>query len=171
MEDHNLIREFNHGKEEAFKTIFYMYYHDVFRFIWSIVKNEVDAEDIALITFQSLFNLCTKFHNIQNIKAFLFLSAKNGSRNYLKLTKNAEVRNKRYSDSQQEIEHLVIESELLELIYKAIEQLPVECKRVFKMLYYGELPPNEIAKLLNITVQTVYAQKHRAIKALKLKLL
>ena len=171
MEDHNLILEFNRGKEEAFKTIFYMYYQDVFRFIWSIVKNEVDAEDIALITFQSLFNLCTKFHNIQNIKAFLFLSAKNGSRNYLKLTKTRETRNKRYSDSQPEIEYLLIESELLELIYKSIELLPDECRRVFKMLYYDELQPNEIAKLLNITVQTVYAQKHRAIKALKLKLL
>lgn len=171
MEDHNLIHEFNRGKEEAFKTIFYMYYQDVFRFIWSIVKNEADAEDIALITFQSLFQRCTTFHNIQNIKAFLFLSAKNSTRNYFKLTKNAEIRNKRYSDSLQEIEYALIESELLELIYKAIELLPEECKRVFKLLYYDNLPPNEIAKLLNITVQTVYAQKHRAIKSLKLKLL
>ena len=170
MEYHNLIHEFNRGKEETFKTIFYMYYTDILRFTWSIVKDEQQAEDITLITFQSLFNRCNKFSNIENIKAFLFISAKNSALNYLIAKERNLKRNNKYTELHSQ-ETLIIESELLDKIYSAIEQLPDECKRVFKMIYYDELPPNEIAKLLNITVQTVYAQKHRAIKSLKLKLL
>jgi hypothetical protein len=38
------------------------------------------------------------------------------------------------------------------------------------MLYYEELSPAEVAGILNISVSTVYNQKSRAVKALRITL-
>ena len=51
----------------------------------------------------------------------------------------------------------------MEAIHNAIENLPEECRRIFKVLYYEELQPAEVAELLQISVNTVYVQKSRAV--------
>jgi RNA polymerase sigma-70 factor (ECF subfamily) len=62
-----------------------------------------------------------------------------------------------------------IKTELVEAVRNAIEELPEGCRMVFKLLVYEGLKPAEIAEVLQISVNTVYAQKNRAMQALWLK--
>jgi len=62
-----------------------------------------------------------------------------------------------------------IKTDLVEEVRNAIEKLPGECRKVFKMLYQGKTAA-EIAEILQISVNTVYVQKNRAMKALRLSL-
>ncbi|MNL56682.1 ECF RNA polymerase sigma factor SigW [compost metagenome] len=66
--------------------------------------------------------------------------------------------------------HKIIESELIEKLYQAISTLPEGCKKVFKLGYLEGLSNTKIAETLNISVNTVRAQKQRGLKALKTRL-
>lgn len=170
----NLIREFNAGKESAFKEVFQTYYPYLLLFVTKMNGNKTEAEDIVLVTFQSLFVKHLEFDSLSKIKAFLFITARNNCVNSLVTNKRKGTKYKIWLDGiddEKAMELEGIKTELLGLIHDEIENLPLECKRVFKMLIYDELKPVEIGVILGITTQTVYVQKNRAIKALRIKLI
>jgi RNA polymerase sigma-70 factor (ECF subfamily) len=120
-----------------------------------------------------LFDRCDKFETEINIKAFLYVTCRNSGINYINAKEQERQRLKQFSlllsnEGESEIIYN-INNELVAAVNRAIEELPDSCRKVFEMLYYEELAPAEIAGKLNITVSTVYNQKSRAIKALRLK--
>ena len=60
----------------------------------------------------------------------------------------------------------LIEEEMLGQLYRAIEELPTECARVFKLGLEG-LSNQEIADTLSVSIHTVKTQKQRAMSVLK----
>jgi RNA polymerase sigma-70 factor (ECF subfamily) len=143
-------------------------------FTKKITGSQDEAQDIATEVFMTLFNLHDHFNSEPNIRSFLYVSARNRCINYLKTKKRSDIRNQRFvervqDDTLLEYEHS-IKAEIVETIHNAIENLPEECRRIFKMLYYEELKPAEVAELLQISVNTVYVQKSRAVGMLRLKL-
>ena len=65
----------------------------------------------------------------------------------------------------------IIREEVLHEVYAAIEALPFQCRRVFKMCYVDGLSNPEIAERSNLSVHTVKNYKVRAIGLLRLKFL
>jgi RNA polymerase sigma-70 factor (ECF subfamily) len=61
-------------------------------------------------------------------------------------------------------------SEILDDLKLAIEELPVNCREIFKMSRYSQMKNKEIAAGLNISVRTVETQIYRALKLLRKKL-
>lgn len=59
------------------------------------------------------------------------------------------------------------ETEMFEEIFTAIEELPAECRRIFKMSYIEHLSIQEIAKQLDIAETTIKTQRARAKKYLQ----
>lgn len=172
MSEENLISDFNVGVESAFKIIFDMFYAKILFFVIKMIDNKSEAEDIVLISFQLLFNKCDSFEGIDRIKAFLYITAKNRCVNYLNRQKRTTLMNsyfKKMQDDKSFTYEYSIKDDLIDRINNAIETLPGECKRIFKLLHFDQLSPSEVAKKLNISVNTVNAQKHRAINHLKVK--
>jgi RNA polymerase sigma-70 factor (family 1) len=168
-----MINAFNQGDEKIFKTVFRHYYPALFLFVRKLTESREEAEDITLRAFQSLFDRCDKFETEINIKAFLYVTCRNSGINYINAKEQERQRLKQFSlllSNEGESEVIYnINNELVAAVNRAIEELPDSCRKVFEMLYYEELAPAEIAGKLNITVSTVYNQKSRAIKALRLK--
>ncbi|HEY8895158.1 MAG TPA: sigma-70 family RNA polymerase sigma factor, partial [Niastella sp.] len=112
----------------------------------------------------------------EHIKAFLFVTTRNASLNYLRHIQ-------RKTASQSELSYLqkdkddhdvitdMIEGELLRKIYPLIETLPTKCKTIFKLIYFEDASTDEVAEKLHITPRNVLNQKRRAIQLLKKKLL
>ena len=63
-----------------------------------------------------------------------------------------------------------IETNIVATIHQAIDNLPPQCREVFRLLYYEERSPAEVAELLGISASTVYVQKSRAVNMLRMKL-
>jgi RNA polymerase sigma factor (sigma-70 family) len=61
----------------------------------------------------------------------------------------------------------VAESEQYELLHELMEGLNAKDKLFFKYFYEDDLPPEEIASLMNVSVSTIYSTKSRIIKKLK----
>src|SRR5260370_37520717 len=58
------------------------------------------------------------------------------------------------------------ENELRVRLYKAIDQLPEQCQKVFRMSRFEELKPQEIADRLGISIKTVKNHITHALKQL-----
>lgn len=168
------ILDFQQGDEKAFERVFKSYYTSIVVFTKKIIGNQAEAEDITIDVFSILFKRFEHFDNESKISSFLYKSARNRCLNYLKAKKRHDVRNLEFveriqDDTLLEYEYS-IKQEIIEAINKAIEDLPDECKKIFKLLYYKEMKPTEVAAELHISVNTVYVQKSRAITMLRLRL-
>lgn len=167
------ISDFKRGNEKVFKKIFDHYYPALLLFITKLTGSREEAEDISLRGFQALFDRCAGFETEINMKAFLYISARNSSLNYIKSKQHQAKQLREFATRMSDDTFLEFEfgikQGVVAAIAKAIEELPAECRKVFKMLYYDELTPAEIAETLNVTVSTVYNQKSRALSALKMK--
>lgn len=168
------ILDFQQGDEKAFELVFRVYYTQLVVFTTKITSSQDEAQDIVTEVFLGLFKRCHLFDNENNIRAFLYVSARNRCLNYLKAKKRHGIKSLELAgdirdDTWLEYEYS-IKTEIVETIYNSIEHLPEECRKIFKLLYYDELKPAEVAARLQISVNTVYVQKSRAVNTLRLKL-
>lgn len=168
------IRDFQQGDEKIFRQVFDHYYKSLVYFAYKLTGSREEGEDISLRCFQSLFDRCRLFESEHNIKAFLYVSARNGSLNYLKAKERDKHRVKEFAERIKDDEFLEyaysIETNVVAAIHQAIEALPEQCRMIFKLLYYEERTPAEVAELLQISASTVYVQKSRAVSMLRMKL-
>lgn len=171
--DSQTIGDFQQGDEKTFKKVFDHYYPGLVLFSTKLTGSREEGEDISLRAFQALFNRCHSFSAEINIKAFLYICARNSSLNYLRAKQHEREQLKQFATRMTDDTFLEFEfgikQGVVAAIHKAIEELPEECRRVFKLLYFDELTPAEIANMLHITVSTVYNQKSRALLALRIK--
>lgn len=168
------ILDFQRGDEKAFELVFKGFYPSLIVFTQKITGSQGEAEDITMEVFLSLFKRHNLFNSEPNIKAFLYVSARNRCFNYLKSKKRHNEKHVGLAERMQdntlfEYEY-TIKSEVVEAIYKEIENLPEKCRQIFKLIYLDGLKPAEVAAMLQISVNTVYVQKSRALNALRIML-
>lgn len=172
--DSNAFSAFREGDHAAFRLVFDTYYQPLYYFIKKLIVNREEAEEITLNSFQKLFERHAVIETASAIKAFLFITARNNSFDYLRSVKTLKSHQKQFAATMQDDTFLQyeyeIKDELVELVRRAINNLPTECGKIFKMLFYENLTPNEVAEILQISVSTVYNQKSRAMQALRIAL-
>jgi RNA polymerase sigma-70 factor (ECF subfamily) len=172
--DNNILLEFQKGKHDAFQCVFTAYYSKLVDFAWRLTGSTDEAEDITIVAFHNLFSICSKFESAINIQAFLYTAIRNRGLNCLRDRKTRLDFQKVIAEKMEKDVFLKYDYEITDVLYDkvqaAIENLPLECRRIFKMLFIDELKPAEIAEILNITTSTVYNQKQNALKALRLTL-
>jgi RNA polymerase sigma-70 factor (family 1) len=173
--DITILTGFQNGNERAFKRVLNHFYPALYNFTKKLTSDREEAKDITLYAFQKLFERCKLFETEINIKAFLYITARNRSLDFLNAQKRKqdvqkEMAQKMSNDLLLRYEYDIMD-ELVDRLNVAIEGLPPESRKIFKLLYYEQMTPSEIADHLRISVQTVYTQKNRAIKALRLLLL
>lgn len=160
------------GNEKALALIFREHHVAVFYFALQYVKDRMVAEDIVAEGFIKLWQKRRDFDNMSFVRSFLFTVVKNGCLNHLK-------RKQRHATCHKEIKYLspeyeelfpeqkMIKSELLQDIWRNIEQLPPVRRRIFKMIYFEGLETFEIARILQISADTVRVQKAKALHTLR----
>ncbi|MBC8032992.1 MAG: RNA polymerase sigma-70 factor [Chitinophagaceae bacterium] len=168
-----LLTALRQGDEAAYYHVFQLYNKSLFLSAYKIVSDTQEAEDIVSETFIKLWNNRQSFSEGYNIKAWLFRVGVNLSLDRLK-------KNKRYGLAEEEavyfsqkeedtgyLETLILESELVDMIFSSMDEMPDAMKTIFRMHYVEGLSSSEIARQLDISVDTVRVQKHRALLLLK----
>jgi RNA polymerase sigma-70 factor (ECF subfamily) len=135
-----------------------------------IHKKEV-AEEIVNDIMMKVWNKREGLSGILNFETYLFVIARNHSLNYLE----------QYSPYHVTIEPDAFQAELVNLhdpgkelewkeIYfrlnQAIEELPDQCRTVFKLIRGEGFRYKQVAEIMNISPRTVETQLFRAIKKL-----
>lgn len=169
MNDILVIKLLQQKDKQALKYIFDTYFKSLCHFMFVYLKDEKDAEEIALDIFMYLWENSERIDIRISLKAYLFQAAKNRCLN--------AIRNKKSTiaiDSVQEDEYLqadissTLEAEdLNRLIEEAILSLPVKCQEVFVKSRKDYLSNQEIAESMDISVKTVEAQITKALKRIR----
>lgn len=165
---------FKKGDPRALQVIFSQFYSPLCLFADRLLRDRPAAEDIAGESLVKLWNRHTDFENIQNVKAFLYITTRNACLNLLKQMQRESLSKKQYAwltgDKEEFVLNEMVRVEVLQQVHREIDNLPAQCQKIFKLSYYKGRKNHEIAEMLNISVHTVKNQKARAIQLLKLKL-
>jgi RNA polymerase sigma-70 factor (family 1) len=168
----DLMTQFIEGDTHAFTSLYNIYYARLFSFTKRLVNNRQEAQDITAETFVKLWRLRANFSTQDNVRAFLFITARNACYDYFKFIAKENSQHKELlTQLLPETESVTlldeIKADVLDHIHTEIENLPQQCKTIFTLSYLKGLKNNEIADLLQITDKTVRNQKVLAKKLLR----
>ena len=159
------------GDRAAFEALFRLHYRPLCAFAMGYVKDADQAEDLVQDLFFRLWLNREKVSVTTSIKAYLYASVRNRCLNAVKSGSRMQVLGddageQAQEDAITEDEH----SERIARVQAAIEALPEERRRVFKLSRYEGLKYHEIADRLGISVKTVENQMGSALKTLRIEL-
>ena len=162
----------------AEQAVFYGLYSSLCLYTEKITQHQAQAEDIVSESMIAAFAVREQFAQKENLQRYLFRVVHNAAINYTTQLKTRTSIHERIQYLQQQdipdndpIESEALRAKVLQVIYQEIEELPDQCRRIFKMVYIEDRTHEEVADALNIHVQTVRSQKFRALKLLRTRLL
>ena len=170
----DIVLAFRQGDIKAFDAIYDHFYQPILGFCKYMITVE-EAEDVLGEIFFKLWKLRDKWDSINNVKAFLYVSARNACFDLIRTKKSREEKQREISLLMEREQELVLksemESELIFRIKQEIENLPEKCRKVFILSYFEGYKNPEIAEKLSLSDQTVKNLKASALKAIRTALL
>jgi RNA polymerase sigma-70 factor (ECF subfamily) len=166
-----LISKLSKGDEDAFNCIFNMYYKGLVLYANKFLLDRDKAEEAVQGIFVKLWSGREQIIINTSIKTYLRKSVQNKCLDILKHKKVVQD----YVDKvgRQPVEQtanstdLILFAELNEKIEYSINNLPENCREIFKLSRYEGLKYVEIAQKMNISIKTVEVQIGKALKKLR----
>ena len=177
LNDAYIIEGFNKGDKLIFELVFKTYYPGLCIYAQDLVKSADIAEELIQEYFLYLWENHSKIHIKTSIKAYLYRSIHNRCLNYFRDKFPSASKRMHLEQLRPQMELLSIEipdnffdpsfSEQVEVeLDQAIDNLPEQCKEIFRMSRYDNLSYPEISSRLKISLSTVKTQMSRAMKKL-----
>jgi len=160
-----------YNSEKAYRQLFKLLYPSLYRFCHCLLKSRELAEETANDVMITLWRNRQHLSEIQNVRVYSFVIARNLSLNVLNRGRKRDL--VALEDIMIEIaldtpnpEQLLINGELKKKLENATSALPARSKLVFKLIREDGLSYKETAEILNISVKTVDAHLVTAVKKL-----
>ena len=152
--------------------IFTAWYAAMCHFAFMHVHEKEASEDVVRDVFGHLLEKKPVFESEQHLKNFMYLMVRNKCLNQLRqrLSHKRYVEYMRHQGEAEESNCQMIEAEIFAEVRKAVSLLPTECRKVFELCYFREMDNESAARVLNVSVETIKAQKKRGKKLLRAKL-
>ena len=172
-----LIELIKQGDTGAFKTLFDSVYPQLYIYCRRFIPDPEEAKDILQNVFLRFWEKREDIDIHTSLNAYLYRSIQNECLNYLRSIKSIEVcqsetislllRDEVEDDDPHSILSVI---EIENIMENTIEELPTQCKSIFKLSRINGIKNQEIADKLDISVRTVETQIYRALKTLKSRL-
>lgn len=161
------------GDHDAFTALYSLHFRGLAVTSLKYVKDPAIAEEIVQDIFLKLWEDPVQLETVVSLKAYLYRSVINMSINHINRQKNIAQHHQRIADevSKEYIETLIEDHALKELLYREIELLPDQCRKVFKMSRFQDMKYREIAATLGIAEKTVENHIVNALKTLRANIL
>lgn len=151
------------GNQRAFKELFEIHKDNVYSFALYITQNDYIAEEITQEVFVKLWEARERLIKVENTKAYIAIIAKNSAVNHLKkmalerkvLDSIANSYKQGAHEQQEQQRGLEQEELLLKVHNEAINSLPPQQQKVYKMHHIERLKNSDIGQQLGISTHTV----------------
>ena len=170
------------GSEKAFYVLYTSLFHQLINYVIQIVKEIFIAEEIVQEAFIKLWESKDSIIITGSVKVYIFKMAHNMSLNKLEQIATAKNSvNRTISDDEWQFvqdtyrfDHSIIEQiesdETEKRIRQVINTLPDKCREVFILSRFEFLNNEEIAKKMNISINTVRAHIYHALELIRKEL-
>ncbi|MHC1706331.1 MAG: RNA polymerase sigma-70 factor [Bacteroidales bacterium] len=166
-----LCREIRNGNKAAFEKVFRIYYASLCSYASTLSGSYEEAEEIVQDVFFRIWQDKDKLDIQISLKAYLFRAIRNGCLNHIKHEKikiNYARETVAIQNNTQPAWHHPMESrESQQRVMTAIEKLPSERQKIFRMIRLEERKYKEVAGILGISVKTVENQMGKAMRFLR----
>ncbi|WEK34858.1 MAG: RNA polymerase sigma-70 factor [Candidatus Pseudobacter hemicellulosilyticus] len=170
-----LFTHFTNGDTAAFEQLYRQHFNQVFYFARRFLTNIQAAEDLTTEIFLKAWNKRADFENSHKFRGFLYTSTRNACLNILKQEQQRAAQQTELialleRDNETAREEQLLTAQLMQYVYEAIEDLPQQERKIFKLAYLEGLSNDAIAAAIGISNQSVRNAKARALKTLRLQL-
>ncbi len=177
-EDILLIQEIKIADKTAFKELYYKYFAALHTYAIKFVNSPEIAEEIVNDLFTAIWNKKLEIDITTSLKSYLYTAIRNRCISKLRQKKVHFQRidnEDEYFDeskiilpvSQENGLSSLIANEMEDKLMLAIDKLPNRCKEIFMMSRFKGLKQKEIAKEMNLSINTVEKQISRALQKLR----
>jgi RNA polymerase sigma-70 factor (family 1) len=151
---------------KAFESYYKMHYKSFFVMACRYLKNTEQAEEIVNDVFMKIWEDGNKISIDSSLKSYIYRAIINRSLNEIqKNKKDLNLAIDLYNTQEESYELREIEENELKIkLFKAIDLLPEQCRKVFQLSRFEELKQQEIADKLGISIKTVKNHITHALK-------
>jgi RNA polymerase sigma-70 factor, ECF subfamily len=170
--DLELVRKAQDGEVEAFGQLYERHAQSVFRFIYSHVDNQSDAEDLTEEVFLRVWRAIPRYQE-QGVPfiAFLIRIARNVVIDFYRSTRrenlNLSLDDIQVAESKSRLDENLIQNQESNEIRALLANLKDEYRMVLVLRFINDLSPDEIAQVIGKSSGAVRVIQFRALAALR----
>jgi RNA polymerase sigma factor (sigma-70 family) len=174
LEDSTIIADALAGHDRAYQRLMDKYHDAIFNFIYRMVRDREQVEDLTQEAFIKAFASLKSFNEEYAFSTWLYKIATNNSIDYIRkkklqmfsIDKPIESKDSDFTfelpDDSYEADRELISGQRSVMLNEAIEQLPEKYRLVIRLRHVEERSYEEIAKMLKLPIGTVKAHIFRA---------
>lgn len=163
------INGLTRGDMQAFRALYEHFFVALCIFARGLGQDRQQAEDVVQDVFYRLFNDHRLFENVASLKSYLYGAVRNGCLNNLRDEKRRRQRDNNYFEQLGDEgwgSNLAVEVEVDRQLLTLLRELPPQCRLIFEHTLAG-LTSEQIAQLMNLSIETVKTQRKKAKRILK----
>ena len=153
------------GDENACRGLLNSYKGRIFSYVYRIVKNYHDAEEITFDTFVRCFKSLNSFDRTKNFSTWLYTIAHNMAIDFLRKKKiDYDYLDERYADiaSDKYLARDFEKKQKLNKVDQALNRLAPMDREIVILFHKEEKSYEEISEILKIPTTTIKTRLHRA---------
>ena len=174
VDEKKLVKEIIAGSEEAYEALVNLYKERLFKLMARFTKDPFDQEDLVQEVFLKVFKNIKNFKFDSALFTWIYRIAVNAASDYLSarkkkplmLVENLQIFEKgpkTRKEASIPVKNL-LSSEKREIAITVLSKIPEKFRKVLILREYEDLPYQEIAQILGISIGTVESRLFRARK-------
>lgn len=169
-------RQLAAGDAEAFKHLFDTYFDRLYRYAYRYLQSAEESQDLVHDVFLQIWRQRRRIGLEQDLRAYLYVTARNQALNRLKHRKvehrflerrAAAIAAEEAAGPTPNPEKEMEEMERAAALQRAIDTLPRRQREVLQLRWHNQLSYAEVAALLHISPKTVAVHLARAFEHLR----
>lgn len=162
--------------DSVFNDLYEKYHHDIYQFLFYMVKNKEQAEDLVQEVYIRVLKSYDRFEGRSSEKTWLFSIAKNVAIDFFRKQKGWKQRIlEKFDWSTQQVkdqthpipEDIAILKEEVMWVYRCLDQCTFDQRAVIILRYLHDLSIAETAEALGWSESKVKTTQHRALGVLR----
>lgn len=172
----SLARGIRQNDKKSLERLFMKLYVRLRNYANTLTNSPEDSEDIVQEVFATIWNRRSELDENKSIQTYLFVCTRNGCLNWLKHRKTedayARIMALVYEDGAGIVtpHESLVADDMEKDFRQVLDELPLQCRRVFELNRFEGLKYHEIAARLNISIKTVETQMSRALAKMRFQL-
>jgi RNA polymerase sigma-70 factor, ECF subfamily len=161
--------------DSVFEELYEKYHHDIFNFLFYMVRNREQAEDLVQEVYIKVLRSYKRFKGESSEKTWLLSIARHVAIDFFRKQKSRRRKILGKLDwSEEQLgagqllpEEIAIQKEEIQLLYRCLERCTIDQQLVIVLRFIQSLSITETAEALGWTESKVKTTQHRALKVLK----